>query len=119
MSFKHNRDNIIKSLIKCKQLGATYRLGPELEICGYSCEDHFFEMDTVNHSWEMLASILKDSRNLTQDLLCDFGMPVIYQGTLYNTRVFCLNQEILLIRPKMFMADGNNYRENRWFKPWN
>jgi len=91
MSFKHNRDNIIKSLIKCKKAGATYRLGPELEICGYSCEDHFFEMDTVNHSWEMLASILKDSRNLTTGLLCDFGMPVIYQGTLYNTRIFCLN----------------------------
>ena len=29
-------------------MGATYRLGPELEITGYSCEDHFFEQ---NHRW--------------------------------------------------------------------
>ena len=30
------------------------QVGPELEICGYGCEDHFFELDTVNHCWEAL-----------------------------------------------------------------
>ena len=92
-------------------------MGPELEITGYGCEDHFFELDTVKHSWEMLADILKD-RDLTHDLLCDIGMPVIHNNTLYNCRVFCLNQEIILIRPKLYMAGGNNYREDRWFAPW-
>ena len=116
MSFKHNRDNIIQSLLKCKELGATYRLGPELEICGYSCEDHFFELDTINHSWEMLSDIINDPRNLTSGMLCDFGMPVNYNGSLYNCRIFCLDKKILLVRPKLFLAYGNNYRENRWFK---
>ena len=60
MSFLHNRDNIIKSIRQCRALGAAYRLGPELEIPGYGCEDHFFELDTVRHSWEMLADILRD-----------------------------------------------------------
>ena len=114
MSFDHNLRNIEKSLEICRNMGATYRLGPELEIPGYSCEDHFFEMDTVTHSWEVLAKLLPK----TQDMLCDFGMPVIHKGVLYNCRIFCLNQTIILIRPKMHMADGNNYRENRWFKPW-
>lgn len=90
MSFVHNRDNIIKSIEMCKEKGAAYRLGPELEVCGYSCEDHFFELDTVKHCWEMLADILRDS-TLTEDILCDIGMPVIYNGTLYNCRIFCLN----------------------------
>lgn len=31
------------------------QVGPELEICGYGCEDHFNELDTVEHSWEVLA----------------------------------------------------------------
>lgn len=119
MSFKHNRDNIIKSILMCIEKGVSYRLGPELEICGYSCEDHFFELDTVNHSWQMLADILSDHRNLTNNILCDIGMPVFYKGSLYNCRVFCLNKQILLIRPKLFLAYGNNYRENRWFKQWN
>ena len=51
MSFSHNKLNVINSIIEAKRLGATYRLGPELEICGYGCEDHFFELDTVRHSW--------------------------------------------------------------------
>lgn len=117
MSFKTNKRNIIKSIQMCKEKGVTYRLGPEMEIPGYSCEDHFFEPDTEIHSWEVLHDILKDP-SLTKDILCDIGMPVVYQGTLYNCRVFCLNQEILLIRPKLYLAHGDNYRESRWFKPW-
>jgi hypothetical protein len=31
------------------------QVGPELELCGYGCEDHFFELDTVTHCWEVLA----------------------------------------------------------------
>jgi hypothetical protein len=29
-------------------------VGPELEIPGYGCEDHFSENDTVEHCWECL-----------------------------------------------------------------
>jgi hypothetical protein len=31
------------------------QVGPELEVCGYGCEDHFNELDTVDHSWEVLT----------------------------------------------------------------
>ena len=73
-----------------KEMGATYRLGPELEVSGYSCEDHFHEGDTIKHSWQTMADILRDD-NLTKDILCDIGMPVIFRDTLYNCRVMCLN----------------------------
>jgi NAD+ synthase (glutamine-hydrolysing) len=33
--------------------------GPELEITGYGCEDHFFEQDTFLHSWESIAKLLQ------------------------------------------------------------
>lgn len=42
---------------KAKEMGAVYRTGPELEIPGYSCEDHFFESDTFLHSWEVLLEV--------------------------------------------------------------
>ena len=51
MSFTLNKENIAKSIRMAKEMGAAYRLGPELEVCGYSCEDHFHELDTVKHSW--------------------------------------------------------------------
>ena len=90
MSFTHNKKNIIKSIREAKELGAAYRLGPELEVSGYGCEDHFFELDTVRHSWDTLAEILKDE-DLTKDILVDIGMPVHFKNTLYNCRVICLN----------------------------
>ncbi len=90
MSFEHNKANIIESIQKAKRLRATYRLGPELEVSGYGCEDHFFELDTVTHCWQVLAEILRD-KELTSDILVDIGMPVHYKNTLYNCRVFLLN----------------------------
>ena len=44
----------------------------------YGCEDHFQEMDTSEHSWECIAQLLQDE--LTVDILCDIGMPVIHRG---------------------------------------
>lgn len=90
MSFNHNLKNIVKSIEVAKASGATFRVGPELEVSGYSCEDHFFELDTVKHSWQVLGEILK-RKDLTQDIVCDIGMPVHFKNTLYNCRVICLN----------------------------
>ena len=38
--------------------GAVYRLGPELEITGYGCNDHYHEADTFEHALEVLAMII-------------------------------------------------------------
>lgn len=46
-------------------------------------------------------------------------MPVYKDGALYNCRVVLLNGKILLIRPKTKLANNGNYREGRWFTPWN
>ncbi len=108
---------IIRSIEECKKNGSRIRIGPELEVSGYGCEDHFYEQDTVNHSWEVIAEIIKT--DLTKDILCDIGLPVNYQGINYNARVIIYNKKILLIRPKIAMADDGNYRESRWFTSWN
>jgi NAD+ synthase (glutamine-hydrolysing) len=47
MDFQGNLQRIRQSIAKAKALGAKYRVGPELEVTGYGCEDHFFEMDTT------------------------------------------------------------------------
>lgn len=116
LDFIGNKDRILQSINIAKQQNSRIRLGPELEIPGYGCEDHFLELDTVNHSWEMLAEILET--DATKDILCSIGMPVIHQDILYNCSVVVLNQRILLIRPKMSLADDGNYREGRYFTAW-
>jgi Carbon-nitrogen hydrolase len=101
---------------QAKAQGAAYRVGPELEIPGYGCEDHFLEPDTVHHSWEALGQLLGNEAN--HSILVDVGMPVIHRGVRYNCRVFILDGRVLLIRPKLHLADDGNYREGRYFTTW-
>lgn len=116
LDFEGNTARIIESIEIAKARGSRYRLGPELEITGYSCEDHFLELDTLQHSWESLGHILEGK--YTDGLLCDIGMPVMHKNIRYNCRIFVLNGKVLLIRPKMALASDGNYREHRWFTPW-
>ncbi|XP_039125636.1 glutamine-dependent NAD(+) synthetase [Dioscorea cayenensis subsp. rotundata] len=116
MDFDNNLRNIKKSIARAKEAGAVIRLGPELEITGYGCEDHFLEEDTVTHSWECLKDLLLG--DLTDNVLCGIGMPIIHDSVRYNCQVFCMNRRILMIRPKMSLANDGNYRELRWFSAW-
>ncbi|CAL8404472.1 unnamed protein product [Boreogadus saida] len=116
LDFDGNFERILKSIDVAKSRGAKYRLGPELEICGYGCGDHFYESDTLLHSFQVLKKLLESPS--TQDIICDVGMPIMHHNVRYNCRVLFLNSKILLIRPKMMMANNGNYRELRWFSPW-
>ncbi|XP_017159477.1 glutamine-dependent NAD(+) synthetase isoform X2 [Poecilia reticulata] len=116
LDFEGNTERILKSIEVAKANGAKYRLGPELEICGYGCADHFYESDTLLHSFQVLKTLLESP--VTQDIICDVGMPIMHHNVRYNCRVIFLNRKILLIRPKMLMANSGTYREMRWFSPW-
>ncbi|SZF03506.1 unnamed protein product [Blumeria hordei] len=116
LDFEGNSDRIIESIKQSKKAGATLRVGPELEITGYSCQDHFLEGDTYLHSWEMLAKII--DHDDCQDILLDLGAPVRHRNVRYNCRILAYNRKILYIKPKMWLADDGNYREGRWFTPW-
>jgi NAD+ synthase (glutamine-hydrolysing) len=130
------------------------QLGPELEIPGYGCEDHFLELDTVDHSWEAVAvsgddrgppprrlvlgrsrrahapqtkhpkrtppKTKKDllSSGYSDGILLDLGLPVLHRGVLYNCRLFALDRRVLLVRPKLHLAEDGNYRERRYFAAW-
>ncbi|CAE7943157.1 nadsyn1 [Symbiodinium sp. KB8] len=116
MDFKGNLERVKESIKEAKAQGCSFRTGPELEITGYGCEDHFLENDTFLHAWSSMADLLKT--DLTDGILCDIGMPVMHRNVPYNCRVWVVNRSILGIRPKIFLANDGNYREMRWFTPW-
>lgn len=116
LDFVGNRDRIIESIRQAKAAGASLRVGPELEVTGYGCLDHFLEGDTYLHSWEILAQILEHDE--CQDILLDIGMPVTHRSCRYNCRIIIFNKKVLLIRPKLWLANDGNYREMRYFTPW-
>lgn len=120
LDFDGNRDRIIESIRQAKLTHrAKIRCGSELEIPGYSCEDHLLEPDTIYHSWQVMGDVLKLTRDAPyNDILCLLGMPINHRGVVYNCGVFVFGGKIVLIKPKLMMADDGNYRESRWFTPW-
>lgn len=116
LDFTGNTRRIIKSIDLAHEAGAAYRAGPELELCGYSLEDAFYEQDTVYHSWNCLLDIIDHSAGM--NMIIDIGMPV-YHSALYNCRVIVYMGKILCIRAKTKLAREGIYREFRHFTPWN
>jgi len=116
LDWEGNKRRIIQSIKQAKARGATLRVGPELEITGYDCLDHFLENDVYLHSWEMLVQILQDDE--CHGIMLDIGMPIMHRNCRYNCRVLAVDGKILLIRPKLYLANDGNYREMRYFTPW-
>ena len=117
LDFEGNRDRILESIKEAKRQGAKLRVGPELEVCGYGCLDHFAENDLYRHSWEVYGEILSNPE--THGILLDIGIPIIHKSIKYNCRIISYNGKILLIRPKIYLANDGNYREMRYFTGWN
>ncbi|GAB1202302.1 glutamine-dependent NAD(+) synthetase [Aspergillus pseudonomiae] len=124
LDFEGNCERIIESIRQAKKAGATLRVGPELEITGYGVLDGFLEGDTFLHSWEMLARIIDHAD--CQDIVVDEraiqlpvgGLQVSKPASLIFLSVIFYNRKIILIRPKMWLANDGNYREMRYFTPW-
>ncbi|KNC46743.1 carbon nitrogen hydrolase/NAD synthase [Thecamonas trahens ATCC 50062] len=116
LDFTGNRDRILAAVAEAKAAGASYLITPELCIPGYGCEDHFLEKDTFFHSVEVLAELI--TSGASEGMLLDVGMPYVFRSVLYNVRVFVLDGRIVLVRPKMHLANDGNYREERWFTAW-
>lgn len=116
LDFIGNRNRIVESIKIAKSRGATFRCGPELEITGYGCLDHFLESDVYLHAWENFALIMQDES--LHGIIIDIGMPIMHRNNRFNCRVIILDGKILLIRAKLYLANDGNYREMRHFIPW-
>ncbi|KAJ5928972.1 hypothetical protein N7466_007928 [Penicillium verhagenii] len=117
LDFEGNLRRIKQSIVKAKAAGATLRVGPELEIPGYGCLDHFLETEVYEHSWDSLYSILTDES--LHGIIIDVGLPLLHRNCRYNARAIVLDGKILCLRPKLYLANDGNFREMRFFTPWN
>jgi len=90
---------------------------PELATCGYSCQDHFLEREVHELSFNIIKNILRKPE-LTKNILLAIGCPIIHNDIRYNTTMFINDGKLILVRPKINLADDGNYREARWFTSW-
>lgn len=118
LDYQGNVSRIIDSIQMAKAAGARYLCGTELNIVGYGCGDHYHESDTEAHAWEALATVMQHPDCF--DIIVDVGLPIMHKDVIYNCKLVFLNRKILLIRPKMILANDGilGYMETRWFTEW-
>lgn len=79
--------------------------------------DHFLENEVYENSWDSLYSILTDPA--LHGIMIDVGLPLLHRNCRYNARAIILDGKILCLRPKLYLANDGNFREMRFFTPWN
>jgi NAD+ synthetase len=118
LDFENNRHNIFQTIVEADAAKVKVLGFPELAICGYSCQDHFYERELFVMSYYMLKNLVSATAQYTRNMIVAIGCPIMHRDVRYNCTVFFGNGKIFLIRPKINLADDGNYREARWFTPW-
>jgi predicted amidohydrolase len=90
MDFDTNLCNVKESIKRAKAAGATVRVGPELELTGYGCEDHFLEQDTTAHAY---VTYLSRSTLTWESRIAACSLPIVI------VRVKLLRSTVLLFLP--------------------
>ncbi|MEZ4742040.1 MAG: nitrilase-related carbon-nitrogen hydrolase [Bdellovibrionota bacterium] len=87
---------------------------PELCLTAYGCEDLFFSLETSENACKLLSQLLP----LTSDIAVLLGMPIYFEGALYNCAVMIADGKILGCYAKKHLAREGVHYEPRWFQPW-
>ncbi|MFW7379427.1 MAG: nitrilase-related carbon-nitrogen hydrolase [Oligoflexus sp.] len=114
MDWSGNQQRIIEKIHAAREQHAALILFPELCITGYNCEDMFFSLHTARKAEECVLAIAKH----TQDIVTVLGLPVYYQGAMYNCAVFVQNGKVIGLNPKKVLPREGVHYETRWFEAW-
>jgi NAD+ synthase (glutamine-hydrolysing) len=109
-----NATRIRGAIAAAREAGVSILCLPELCITGYGCEDAFHAPGTQQMALDVLADLLPETRGMA----VSFGLPLMYQGALYNTACLAANGQILGFVGKQNLAGEGIHYEPRWFKPW-
>ncbi len=87
---------------------------PEMCLTGYGCEDQFYAPFTETKAIEYLQKLAKEHTSV-----CFWvGLPMRYEGKLYNVAACVASGKIVALIPKQHLADDGVHYEPRWFTPW-
>ena len=86
---------------------------PELSLTGYTCSDLFLQAPLLRGAETGLTAILQASKGL--NLVTVVGVPVRYNGKLYNCAAVVCGGELLGLVPKTYLPNYSEFYEQRHF----
>lgn len=107
-----NSRNIIDAIRKYDD-EVQFLVFPELCITGYTCGDLFFQKSLQKKAIDSLLDILNGTKYTSVVSLV--GMPLLFNGKLFNCAVVIQSGKILGAVPKSYLPNYSEYYEKRWF----
>ena len=88
---------------------------PELALTAYTCGDLFHNRALTAGAEQALTGLLEDTRDL--DILCVAGVPVPWNGSLYNCAAVFHRGRLLGLPAKTWIPNYGEFYEARYFAP--
>lgn len=114
LDWSGNYQNIIAVLKEAKSQDVDILCLPELCITGYGCEDMFLHPWIADKSLEILGKLVKE----TTGIAVTIGLPMLYEGKVYNVVCLVEDEKILGFQAKQHLPKDGIHYEPRWFEPW-
>lgn len=109
----YNADVICDCIFEAERKGAKIIVLPELCITGYTCGDLFLQEKLLCGAKAALFKIAGFTADL--DCIVFVGLPLEYNGKLYNVAAAICKGAILGLVPKTYLPNYNEFYEARHF----
>ncbi|MCD7982513.1 MAG: NAD(+) synthase [Clostridiales bacterium] len=110
---KYNQERICELIDTAREAGAQVMVFPELCITGYTCGDLFYQEILLSEAKEALIDIASHTEKT--DAILFVGLPLEYNGKLYNVAAVVCGGSILGLIPKTHIPNYNEFYERRHF----
>lgn len=110
---KFNSLNIVEAIRKAYNKNTELIVFPELCITGYTCGDLFLQTTLLEEAENQLLYIVNETKNL--EIVSVVGLPIEFEGKLYNCGAVIYKGNILGIVPKTSIPNYNEFYEARIF----
>ena len=107
-----NASEIIRMVHDMEEQGAKVMVFPELCITAYTCGDLFWQENLLEEAKVQLVRIAKETADV--DAIIFVGLPLEYNGKLYNVAAGLNQGEILGFVPKIHIPNYNECDEARY-----
>ncbi|MBU5481176.1 NAD(+) synthase [Blautia sp. MSJ-19] len=108
-----NAAEIIRMVHEMEEQGAKVMVFPELCITAYTCGDLFWQENLLEEAKVQLVRITEETAEV--DAIIFVGLPLEYNGKLYNVAAGLNHGEILGFVPKLYLPNYNEFYEARYF----
>lgn len=110
---EYNKNSIINLIKQAERNNVKIMVLPEMCLTGYTCGDLFLQRTLIKGAESALNHILVSTAET--DMLFAVGLPVFYNGKLYNCAAVCCKGQLLGLVPKLNLPNYGEFYEKRWF----